>query len=250
MALMEFLSKNLLNTTTMLTVDSGTATMAYLFDRNISLGYSTYGYNSTTATVLSIVFDETTPVSHILLQNHNLKKFSVFYDSTTANSIQAFTTNSQTSNYISFSTISAKSIQIQVEDTIAGSVEKSIGELVISDRELSFTRNPTAKLFKPVIDRTQVRHVMPDGGITLFNIKDKYKAKIGLRYITDSFYDSLLDLYEEANPLYFVPFPTSTGWDGKAYQCVWPGKWDFSYSANVKESGYSGNIVIEETTSG
>lgn len=249
MAVMEFLKKNILNTTTMATVTSGSATLEYLFDRNIGLGYSTSGYNSTTSAVLSIVFDETTSVSHVLIQNHNLKQFIVFYNSLTANSLASFTTNSATSTYLSFSTISAVSIQLQMDDTINGSEEKSVGELVLSGRELAFPRNPTINLFNPKIDRTQVRHIMPDGGVILFNIRDKYKAKIGLRHITTSFYDSLLNIYESADPLYFVPFPTSTSWDGKAYQCVWSGDFDFKFGVNVKTT-YSGNIVLEETISG
>ena len=78
MALMDFLSANILDTTTMVMIDSGTITVKFLFDRNTSTKYSTDGYNSDTSSVISIVLNETTSVSHILLLNHNLKKFSLF----------------------------------------------------------------------------------------------------------------------------------------------------------------------------
>jgi len=249
MALMEFLSENIINTTTMMTVTSGTATLQYLFDRNIELGYSTLGYASTTSAVLSIHFNETTSVSHILLQNHNLKQFRIFYNSSTSNSLYTTTNNSSTSTYISFNTVSVNTIQIQMDDTIKGSEEKSIGELIIAERKLVFERNPSVNTFKPKIDRTQIRHIMPDGGVVLFNIKDKYRATIQLKFIETSFYTSLKSIYEEAKPIYYIPFPTTTGWDGNAYLCVWSGDFDFSFSDNAKNT-YSGKILLEETFAG
>ncbi len=76
MSLMEFLGKNLLNTTTMIAVDSNTALTSFLFNRNISTKYTSSGYNSITATVITITFDNPTILSNVLIQNHNLKNFS------------------------------------------------------------------------------------------------------------------------------------------------------------------------------
>lgn len=250
MAEMEFLTKNILNTTTMVSVDSGTATVEYLFDRNLGLGYTSSGYNSTTSTTIRVTFDQTTSVSHILLQNHNIKNYHVYYDTATAaNSLTSSTTNSDTSTYLSFSTVSAANIIIVLTDTIEGSAEKSIGELVITERNMVFSRNPNHAMYNPVIDRKQIEHTMPDGGTKLFNIKDKFKAKISLRYITSTFYNNLLNLYEDSDDIYFVPFPTTTSWDGKAYNVVWAGKFDFKYADNPKNN-YSGNIMLKETASG
>lgn len=250
MAEMEFLKTNILDTTTMLTIDSGTGTSQYLFNRNTKLGYSSVGYNSTTATTIIVTFNSTTPVSHILLQGHNLKQFELFYDTQTAgHTLASYTTNSETSTYISFSTVSAANIQLKMTDTIQGSVEKNVGEFIITERQMVFTRNPNAALYNPFIDRKQIEHEMPDGGTILFNVKDKFKAKIGLRYISTSFYNSLLSIYEDADALYFVPFPTTTSWNGKAYHVVWRGGFDFKFVDNVKNY-YSGNILLKETASG
>jgi hypothetical protein len=60
----------------------------------------------------------------------------------------------------------------------------------------------------------------------------------------------LLSIFEISNPLYFVPFPTATSWDGTANEVVWSGDFNFSYAENVKSIGYSGDIVLEETTNG
>ena len=95
MAVMQFLNYNYINTTTLFVVDSGTASVSYLIDRNKKLTYSTSGYTSDTSSIISVEFSSSTIISHILIQNHNLKDFRLFYDSVTANSIQAFSSNSQ-----------------------------------------------------------------------------------------------------------------------------------------------------------
>jgi hypothetical protein len=250
MAEMEFLKENILNTTTMVSVDSNTGTARYLFDRNTKLGYSSSGYNSTTATTIIVTFDETTPVSHILLQNHNIKQYNIYYDTVTAaNSIASATVNSDTSTYLSFNTISAANIKLVLTDTIDGSEEKSIGELVITEKKMVFDRNPNALQYNPFIARKQIAHMMPDGGISLFNIKDKFRAKISLRYITTSFYNNLFSVYDEADPVYFIPFPTATSWDGKGYPVNWVGEFNFKFAENTKNN-YSGDILLREIPSG
>lgn len=243
---MEFLRRNILNTTTMVGVDSNTDLVQYLFDRNPNIGWSSSGYNSTTATTITVAFDSTTPVSHILLQKHNLKDFELFYDTNTAGySLASYSTNSDSSSYISFNTVSASKILLVMNDTIQGSVEKSVGELIISDREMSFDRNPSVDTFNPIIKRAQIEHIMPNGGSVLYNIKDKYRAKIGLKFIESAFYSNLLTIYESAVPLYFVPIPTSTAWDGKAYTVNWVGDFNFKYAENTKNH-WSGEITLRE----
>lgn len=246
---MEFLGKNLLNTTSMVLIDSGTSTVQYLFDKNRNIGYGTLGYDSTTATVLSVEFAQPTVLSNIILQTHNLKSFSIFYDSATANSLYSTTTNSATNNYIEFASVTVSSIQLQMNEATAA-VERSIGELVITEREIEFERNPSVDNFKPILFRQQVKHSMPDGGMSLYNIRDKYRSKLSWKFITSSFHSQLLSIYEGGDELYFVPWPTTTSWDGAAYSVVWIDDFDFRHSSNDKQQGYSGSIDLRETPSG
>lgn len=250
MAVMEFLRANLINTTSMIKVDAGnTSTIAYLFDNNKKVGFSTSGYNSTTAATISIEFAAGQIVSHVLLIGHNIKDYRVYYNSVTANSLAVVTTNSATMTYIAFASTTVSSIQIQMNDSIVGSMEKAIKELVISERQYQFERNPDIVDFKYYTNRKQVRHEMPDGGVALFNIRDKYKATINLDFFSSTSHDTLYTIYDAALPLCFVPEPTATGWNGKAYECVWPGKFDFKYATNGKQAGYSGSISLEESPS-
>lgn len=250
MALMEFLHENLINTTTQFKVDSNTGSVQNLFDKNISKKYNTSGYNSDTSTNISIEFGSATVIDHIILQNHNLKGFRAYYNSVTANSLFTVTQNSATSTYHSFNAVTVTSLQLQVDTTQAGSTEKSIGEFMATRRDVvAFERNPSIENFDPTISRKQIRIEMPDGGIQLYNIKDKYKAKLKFKYITESFRDNLLSVYNTALPFIFVPFPTTTGWSGSASEVVWTGPFDFNYSDNAKSQGYDGQIILEQTPS-
>lgn len=252
MAYMELLSDNLINTTTQIIVDSNTDIVSFLFDRTLDTSYETSGYPSNTSTIISIEFETPTIVNNIILQDHNLKQFRAFYDSATANTFSVDineTTNSQTSNYYTFNSVTVSSVQLQMDQAQTADTEKEVSQFIIAYCNIQFERNPTIKQFKPVVKKTQVKHKMPDGGIVLYNISNKYMAKIKFEYISSTFYNQFRTLFYDQNPLYFVPFPTTTSWDGAAYPVLWTGDFDFNYGANVKESGYSGNIILEERTS-
>lgn len=248
MAVMEFLGQNLINTTTLLKVDSASNTVDRLIDRNITNQYETDGYASGTSTIISVEFSAGTIISNVLLQNHNLKDFRVFYNSVTANSLGIYSSSSDTSTYIDFASVTVSSVQLQMDNAFTY-VEKALGQLVISNKHFAFERNPSVKNFKPMIERNQIRHIMADGGIVLHNIKDKYKVEMKFEFITEDFYNQLLELYTSTLPIYYVPFPTTTAWTGNAYEMVWSKDFDFKYSTNVRAIGYSGKLILEETPS-
>lgn len=257
MAVMEFLRQNLLNTTTMVTTtaNNGVGTFAYAFDRNTRLKYTTLGYNSSTVSGFSVVFGTPTPVSHILLQNHNLRQFRVYYNSVTANSLAVVSSNSATSTYIAFATITVNNIEIEFElqqtsGAPASNTEKMIGEIIIGDRLLVFERNPAYNDWNPSFMRKQIIHEMPDGGVKVFQINDKFQSTLQWHYVTQTFRDSLYTLWSSANSMYFVPFPTTTAWDGRAYESVWIGDFNFTHEENSKTQGFVGSIQLRETAGG
>jgi hypothetical protein len=243
---MQFLRRNYVNTTTQFTVDSGTDSVSFLFDGTPDRRYLTDGYTSNTTTLMNISLPATLPVSNVLLQGHNLKSFRVFYNGVTASSLLNTTTNSATSTYLAFNTISTNSIQIQMNSAFT-SGERYIGELYIGERLVLFPRNPDISDYKPVIKRKQIRHVMPDGGTVLYNIREKFNTRVEWEFINNSFVTTLANIYNDGLPFHFVPFATSTGWDGNAYEVVWPGDFDFNYTVNDKLQGYSGRIILEQT---
>lgn len=253
MSYMEFLKENFLPDAKDIVVDSGTDLTDYLHDRNYKTSYISDGYNSDTSTILTVEFSTPTVVSHVLLMNNNFKKARLFYNSVTANTFSPdfnTTTSDQTNLYVSFASVTVNSVSIQIDTCFSTTVEKKLGQFVVTERKLQFDQNPEATKYKPAINRKFVLHKMPDGGISQYNIKDKFAAKLGFKSINATFYDNLLDVYEDADELIFVPFPTSTAWDAKAYPVVWTGKFDFAFVANNKATGYKGTIVLAEQTSG
>jgi hypothetical protein len=135
-----------------------------------------------------------------------------------------------------------------MDSAMSANTEKAIGQFIIAERELLFEVNPSIKNFKPVIDRIQIRHVMADGGIVLHNIKDKYKVDMKFTFITEDFYNSLYEIYQIALPVYYIPFPTISAWEGNAYEMVWSKDFNFKYADNVREIGFTGDITLEETS--
>ncbi len=253
MAVMEFQRQNLLNTTTMITTtaNNGVGTFAYSFDREIRLKYSTVGYNSTTLAAFSVVFASPTVVSNILLQNHNFKQFRCYYNSVTANALGVpVTQNSATSTYISFNSITVNSVDIEIEIPMTVKTERSVGEVIIDERLLAFERNPDLSGWTPNIVRKQIIHEMPDGGVKVLQIHDKFSAQMRLEFITSTFRDNLYALYSSAATMYFIPFPTTTGWDGNAYESIWVGDFDFNYGENSKTQGFMGGVNLRETAGG
>ena len=244
---MEFLSENLINTTTMIKVDSATGLTQYIFDRNRNIGYSTIGYTSNTASVISIELPTPEVVSHVLLQGTNISALKIFYNSSTANSLFAMSGNSAPGIYAEFNSTTVSSIQIQMDNAPG---ERSIAELIIGERILSFERNPAYDNYSPNIFRKQIEHEMTDGGRVLFNIRDKFRGKISWKFITSTFHAALRGVFEDPQPLYFVPFPTTTAWQSEAYEVVWTGGFDFRHSTNDKVQGFSGSIDMKETPSG
>lgn len=249
MARMEFLRSNLINTTTSVTGTSNIAGFAqFLFDRNLNFRYSTSGYTSTTVAAISWVFATPTLISQVFLQNHNLRSFQVFWNSLTTNSLLNTTTNSATSTYLSFATITVSSVDVLMNAPITADTERAVGEWAVTERFLQFDNNPTAKNYDPQANMHRIIHRMPDGGVTAFLIRDKYKTKISLDFIASSFRDNLQTMYNSTAAFYFLPEPTTTGWAGFAREVVWTNPFNFTWGESSKSQGFSGEITLEETS--
>ena len=248
---MLFLTNNKFNTTTQAVVGTyNSVTVFHAVDRIPSTQWVTTGYGTSTSTVFSIELGSSTSISKIYLQNHNLKQFRIFYNSVTANVFTpaiSETTNSATSNYFSVATTAVSSVQIQVDLATTADTEKAIGDIYIGDVMINFERNPSSANYMPILKKDRVIHRMPNEGVSVFVGNQKFKAEISWKYVSNSFTSQLLNLYETNTAFYFVPFPTTTGWDGHGYQMVWTNNFDFKYSDNNMSAGQGGKIVLEET---
>ena len=95
---------------------------------------------------------------------------------------------------------------------------------------------------------TRIVHKMPDGGVISFTIRPKFKARLRWNFITDAQATSLRNIYETGTAIYFLPFPTTSSWDGTAHETIWTNEFNFTYAEDSKTQGQSGDITLEETS--
>lgn len=260
MANMEFLRANYLNTTTMITVDSGSDSSYALFDHKPTEYFTTSGDNSdlTTCTI-RIEFTSAKNIDRIVLQNINWKGFRFYYNSNTANTFTFDSTcptttsewnqNSATSLFLKpAATTTCTIITFEITTTAIANAEKYCGEMWFSEKLLQLDHNPTAKDYKVKIGRKEYNHEMSDGATAVYYIQDNFSADIKLNYVDSDEYENIKDIHDLNTAFTFVPEPTGTAWNNKIYDVNWIGDFDFEqYATNVKDNGYNGTIRLRET---
>lgn len=256
--IMTFLHQDLIDTTTTLSVTSGTSTMAYLFDRDSSTQWVTSGYNGNTSTVITYTVPSAgnTTVSRFFMRNCNFGQFRIFYNGVTANVFNpdiSASSNTASHMYFEVATQTVSSVSIQIDTTYALNQEKACGELYIGDAYLDFPHNPSYDKYQPFLYKKGLDLEMADGGMVSIFIASKFRTTIELSFISESKRDEFRDCYDVHKPIYFIPYPvngfTSTSqWNGEASECIWTGDFDFlRLSSNPIANGYDGIITLAET---
>jgi hypothetical protein len=254
---MEFLTQTLLETTTQLIVNSNTLTASNLMNPDVRYQYTSASLNSDIVySTVRINFTSTQTVDRISLMEFNAKAFNIFYNGVTANAFtltsptttSQFTTNSATNLYLACTPVACTSVSFDFLSTIVANSEKAIGYLYVGTNALTFPRIPNASNYTPMKDPKDFVHELSDGGSRRHVVQVKWGTKIKFQYITESFRNSLLDIYNAFSPRVFVPFGTGTSWDGILFESNWVGNFDFyKYSDDASNSGFSGSIELKET---
>jgi len=258
MSNMEFLYQNYVNTTTQISVtNAATSQVANLYDRKRSTTFSSV--NATGTTNSTFVFSTATSfvVSRIILTGHNLKSFRVFHSSATANTFTLtgydtttsfWTTNSQTSTFLTVPTTTVTSICFDFIEAITSGSQKTIAELYIGKDYITFPHNPDFDAYDPTLKEKSIIHEMTDGGKVRYHLGDKFRASIGLTFLSTAERASFKSVYDAFTPFVFVPFPDVSGFDGDYFEVNWTNGFDFyKLQSNVLGNGYQGKITVEET---
>lgn len=253
---MEFIKKNHVNTTSSISVDSGTLTVKNIINFDETFQYVTEDFNNdlTTGSV-TYSFDETLTVDRIILRGMNLKDFTIFYDGVTANTFAMTTTaatttsdwssNSETAMFIRTTAVDVTSVTIDMSGTIVADSEKAIGYFSVSELKLDFPQIPAANGYKPVLKPQEVVHRMSDGSTRVHFIEEHWGAKIKFKHIPTSFRDDLKTVHGEKRKFAFAAFGTTTSWDEVFFECVWPGSFNFyQYTDNNTDVGFKGDIDL------
>mgnify|MGYP003393075267 FL=1 len=256
---MKFLAANVFNTTTQISIPAigggGTSTLANLFDRNKDTLYisDAAGTDASTAT-LQITFSPTQTVSEISVKNINLRQYSITtYNGGVAGGNINVSANTAINRYAVISTIPVTTITVIMNTTITANQQKQIGELIISNLLYDFAsdRLPSAGEYKSSIQKRQIVHEMSDGGVSVYNVREKFSAQISLSFVPTSTESSLRSVYSQSSAFIFVPFDTTTGWDGNLAEVAWIGPYEFyEFSDNNLGNGYQGQIELRQTVGG
>ena len=257
---MEFIKKSYFDTTTMLTLATGSLTAENMLYRDTVLQWKSENAG-TDASTTSLVFDfgSTLSVSRIAVIGTNIKAFDIFYNGTTASTLDLTTTggttssnwstNSETSMYLTFATIQTQTLTFDLKQTQVADSQKAIGYVHISDTTLVFPRIPSAKDYKPLYIAKEIGHKMSDGATRIQFIDTKFSTQIKFKYIEASFRDNLFDVWKTNSDLTFVGFGTQTSWDEVLHTVVWGGKFDFyKYADNSPSAGFTGKLLLKEAT--
>ncbi len=259
---MEFWNKNQLQTTTQIAVNSSTLLGYFMMIRDPRRQWVSSAYNNDSlAASITISFDPAITLNRIAIDNINWKKFNIYYNGSTANALALTTTaatttsqwatNSQTSMAISCTTLTGiSSLTFDIYSTQVANAEKAIGWLCASSQILDFEKIPDASSYDPLLNVEQKEHKLSDGGTRIHTIERKFQSNIKLKFIDQSFKDSLYDVWRDADSFVFAAFPTTTGWDTVAYEVVWPGRFDFfEFADNNTGAGFKGTITLKEISS-
>lgn len=254
---MEFLAANFFDTTTQISVNSNTVTAEFIISPDVRKQYVSSGYADDSLTSsITITFDSTQTVDRISLLEMNGKKFNIYYNGATANAFaltgptttSQFITNSLSSMYLQCTPVACLSVTFDIYSTVVANSEKAIGHIILSENEFSFPKIPASGGYTPLLKSKEFSHELSDGGNRSHFVQTKWDIKMSYKYITQSFRDDLKDIYDTREPFIFVPFGTSSGWDGVIFEANWVGNFDFyKYSDNAVASGYSGSIELKET---
>lgn len=255
---MELWNKNQYDTSTMISVNSGTLTASNVLIRDIRRQWVSENYdNDSLTSSITISFDETLTINRICLDGINFKKFNIYYNGATANTLaltstadtttSRWITNSESAMALAFTSVNVTSLTIDMYSTQVANSEKAIGWLAISSQLLDFAKLPDAGSYNPDINVEQKEHKLSDGGTRIHTIERKFSGSVKLKYITETFKNDLYEVWKDADDFIFMAFPTSAGWDGIGYEVVWPGKFEFfEFSDNPTSSGFKGTITIKE----
>lgn len=256
---MEFLSENLVNTSTMLSTDGGnTSTLSYILDPDPFLQWRGSGNVLGTNSTIQITFSSATTFDTIIFCAP-MRAFSIYRDGVTASTLSFQGGATTTTDYNSSGntadkyffklsqTYTATTLHLQLTKVLSTNAEKAVGYIYVGNSLLTFEKDPDASGFIPMIDAHQFAHQMSDGGVRLHTVRYNKSADLKLKTISQAFRDDLKTIYDSYSKFTFVPFGTGTGWDGFFINCVWEGDFDFyKFSDNAVSAGYRGSIKLRE----
>lgn len=222
-----------------------------LIDRNANTVLTTTGETQIEISCASSL------VNFVYLKNINWKWFSTAFNFgpnlsiTSGPTTQGFWINNSDTNLVLklAATTTVSSIRFTMASCTSNDAIFTVGEIYIGNGVFDLPRNPAASNYTPQSSGMREEIKTADGGAATYQIQEKFKADLKLKYIDHSTQTDLHNLWQTSTAYEFIPFPTCTGWKGESYEVNWVGAFDFYENAYNDRTNplYNGVIRLRET---
>ncbi len=181
----------------------------------------------------------------LMIQNHNLKTYYIAINTSLTTEV---TDGSDGDIFLSFTKQTITSVWLHVYSATSGDIVK-LGQMIVAAEEYELPHNPDFANYTPILTGDRLGKEMADGGIVTYKKVQKFQARINLNFVPESDRDSLLAMHESIGSYVFVPYPTSSAWDGAAHEVNFVGDFNlFKPARNSRTTPfYAGEIAIKET---
>lgn len=247
-----------IETTSVLTVSSGSTLLDRLRDRRFQTQWSSIGSNDTITETLTVDFGTTKFIDYIQLLNFNWKEFTIKYDVASIPTdfsvpINETVNTDENKIYNNFTGVNTTKVYITITKTIIANKQKAIGELIISQVLGTLIGYPDANL---KIDKNKIIKKMLRGRIKVVDRDETESIELAFKtYPVDADMILIESLWVRTNPFYILLSGNAEsdftylrrGWRNQDIKLVAiTGDYDPNYYKNLYFSGVEFKINFQE----
>jgi hypothetical protein len=247
-----FMTVNRVEAQQSITVSSGDASKANIYDRNQDTKWLSVGSNDTTAETVEIVFVSAVSIDRLSILNHNLKDFNVQYWNGAAyadfSTPVVETANIAANSFYQFNSVSTTKIKLTATKTIVANAQKYVGELLAYLEHFNLTddylpdNEATANYYR------QFEHEKTNGGsvVVIEATKSKYQNRLTFNTIPKTYRDYIIALKNIHQSFWYIPDDSIPS---EQYYCNMIGfRFDkIAAWTSTGERCYAGQMEIKET---
>ena len=209
---MKFLTTNQVESFDSITVASGDASKAYIYDRNFATKWLSVGSDDTTTETIEIIFALAKTIDRISLINHNLKEFDIQYWNGSAyvdfSTAIDETTNTSTNDFYSFTSVSTLKIKLSATKTGVVDAQKYLSQLLAYAEHFDIPDNLMPDSEDLTLYYKEIEHELSDGGslVVVEATKPKYRNVFSFSGLPLTYRNYLYTLKNTHQSFWLIPF--------------------------------------------
>ena len=252
---MKFFSKNYFEDTGVLTVSTGDATKANMYDRNTTSQWASVGSNDTIVESVLMVWSAFKTFDYICLRNINLAGYAIYYMDPGTGAWTDFVPainvagNTDASVIHNFTAITTREVLLLSLNTFPANDEKRIGEFMTYLEKMDLPDEWLPETHKPIMYTKKTEHEKTTGGnlIIIENMLPKYQNEWEFSILKESLVNDFYDMYLEHQTNWVLPDEDELI---NQYFVNWTNDFDFkkntAWDPVTGERGYEGSITVKE----